>query len=846
MTPIQLKAVVRLGVLLSTVCLLEATTTRAQSFRDDFPGTSLDPAWQTWVFTGSRSGSGPANHYSLTDSPGSLRYGLNPLTHFDGFLNGYQSYTSTYVYNPGLEIYRNLVGERWRLETKVTHYLPYTNGRLFSVRAYFGDGGTGTVWMDIMRGRDNAYNALRFSVRTMTGPTWPANQSELASAEPVQAFSDTQTVWLRIERDGGVLTGSFSLDGIYWNTGVTYDLGTQLNGLAQRVTLAGQSWFIPTGYADYDYVDFDVLPTVTLLGGTGDQRALAAAIAGGALSAVGYDTPNGKALLSHFGVLPPGTEDQPRLQTPGNTSFTGVAHVGSTIVAVGGALPPSCGTSDGAGGTEGKPMLARYDAAGVFIGCQGSNVFGYRGGEGFNAVVGTTLGSGPVAFATGAAENFGGNNYVFFLDRYTESGTLTGRTTEPGAEAPIHFSEGYGLTVLDGYVYVVGHSGLVGEDGGWGTGITRPVLMKYEATAATPLRVWKQRPVDSPGYFRAVAHLSGYVYAVGNTYISAGAANSPNPAAGSSDYLIEKYDVDGTRQWRQVWGGGNDDVLTGVVAVGKRLFAVGHTKSSGAGGADALVFEIDPANGNRLQEHFWGGVQDDLLNAAATDGKDLYAVGESRSYASAEGNAAGENEVVILRLPVRASDSVPEPDAGPSQLVVAETPAGALVTLDGSTSSDPDGDPLTYTWTGPFALNGGIAWGVSPSVTLPVGSHTITLTVSDGAATATDTVVIDVENPTLEVAKTGTGGGTVTSDAGRHRLRCDLRRRVRRGHARDPDRRAGRHFALFRLGRSLHGHRGLRRRSYGAFDSHGGVRRQSTSGRHGPVGDDGGGHGCGR
>jgi hypothetical protein len=81
----------------------------------------------------------------------------------------------------------------------------------------------------------------------------------------------------------------------------------------------------------------------------------------------------------------------------------------------------------------------------------------------------------------------------------------------------------------------------------------------------------------------------------------------------------------GGRQWRQVWGGGNDDVLAGVVAIGSRLFAVGHTRSVGAGGADAVVFEIDPADGARLQEQRWGGANDDMLNAAATDGKDLYA-----------------------------------------------------------------------------------------------------------------------------------------------------------------------------------------------------------------------------
>ena len=69
---------------------------------------------------------------------------------------------------------------------------------------------------------------------------------------------------------------------------------------------------------------------------------------------------------------------------------------------------------------------------------------------------------------------------------------------------------------------------------------------------------------------------------------------------------------------------------------------------------------------------------------------------------------------------------------------------GASVTLDGSGSSDPDGDSLTYKWT----WAGGSATGVSPTVWLPLGKTTITLTVSDGKLTDTDTVVVNVVDRT--------------------------------------------------------------------------------------------------
>ena len=78
------------------------------------------------------------------------------------------------------------------------------------------------------------------------------------------------------------------------------------------------------------------------------------------------------------------------------------------------------------------------------------------------------------------------------------------------------------------------------------------------------------------------------------------------------------------------------------------------------------------------------------------------------------------------------------------------------VTLDGSGSSDPDGDDLTYSWM----LNGspaGSSASISPN--LGAGTHTFTLTVSDGIETSNDdvvvTVVADTEAPTIALLGTG-------------------------------------------------------------------------------------------
>ena len=90
----------------------------------------------------------------------------------------------------------------------------------------------------------------------------------------------------------------------------------------------------------------------------------------------------------------------------------------------------------------------------------------------------------------------------------------------------------------------------------------------------------------------------------------------------------------------------------------------------------------------------------------------------------------------------------PVADAGPDQVVDQvvdqDSPAGASVTLDGSGSSD-DGQiqPLTYTWSW---ADGGSSTGVMPTVILPLGKTTVTLTACDGELSDTDTVDITVQS----------------------------------------------------------------------------------------------------
>jgi glucuronoarabinoxylan endo-1,4-beta-xylanase len=74
----------------------------------------------------------------------------------------------------------------------------------------------------------------------------------------------------------------------------------------------------------------------------------------------------------------------------------------------------------------------------------------------------------------------------------------------------------------------------------------------------------------------------------------------------------------------------------------------------------------------------------------------------------------------------------PVADAGPDQSVYAYVDGWADVDMDGSGSYDDEGDPLSYHWS--WSANGSDyeATGVSPTISLPSGTHTIELVVDDG------------------------------------------------------------------------------------------------------------------
>jgi hypothetical protein len=112
----------------------------------------------------------------------------------------------------------------------------------------------------------------------------------------------------------------------------------------------------------------------------------------------------------------------------------------------------------------------------------------------------------------------------------------------------------------------------------------------------------------------------------------------------------------------------------------------------------------------------------------------------------------------------------PSASAGTNQTVEATSAAGASVTLNGA-GSDPDNDTLSFAWSGPC----GNASTAVATLTCPLGTSTMTLTVDDGrGGSASATVQITVQDTTapalalpanIVVEATGAAGAAVNYTA---------------------------------------------------------------------------------
>ncbi len=410
------------------------------------------------------------------------------------------------------------------------------------------------------------------------------------------------------------------------------------------------------------------LTGTTFFGGAGDQggfpgawRGTDIAIADDALyvsaNGVVAHGPNADALVARFAIPTDGSAPVWSRAYGFGTNFGGVAATGTDVIAAGWNYLL---TTDGAGGKEVKSFVADFAADGSDGPAAGGakwiatpNFFVYSGVEAHEDIIAVVEGGESFLYATGGGQPC--SYFAFITAKYDADGNLVTAVTD--GDVGVNFNQPFvpagggasmaaGITVFNGSVYSAGSSNWAIEDG-----VTRPVLWKHDADLG---QIWRVRNSGFEGSFHGVVGFAGSLYAAGY-----------ETSSGSQDFLIQKFDEAGNLIWSTVAGGTARDLLNDVIAIDGRLFAVGSTKSEGSGGADTVVLEIDPATGNILSKTLFGGPNDDLGHRAATHDGQLYIVGESRSFASDEGNAVGQNDVMLLRYALEPAVQTVEIDVKP-------------------------------------------------------------------------------------------------------------------------------------------------------------------------------------
>lgn len=202
-------------------------------------------------------------------------------------------------------------------------------------------------------------------------------------------------------------------------------------------------------------------------------------------------------------------------------------------------------------------------------------------------------------------------------------------------------------------------------------------------------------------------------------------------------------------------------------------FAVVVVQRNGsAAGAASVSYSLDSFTADQSQDYSgatagtltWAdgdasprSIEFEILQDSEAEAEEYF----SLLLSNAQGVTLGTNDRVIVKI---IDNQVPTANAGSNQA----TTAGVQVVLNGSASSDPDGDTLSYTWrqlSGP-SVTFSSATSATTTFTAPSVTQSTTLEfeleVSDsGGLAATDTTTVTV-NPKPASSGGGGSGGSMT------------------------------------------------------------------------------------
>ena len=253
----------------------------------------------------------------------------------------------------------------------------------------------------------------------------------------------------------------------------------------------------------------------------------------------------------------------------------------------------------------------------------------------------------------------------------------------------------------------------------------------------------------------------------GALYLTVGPSDDDPSDDDNSDFYLARLNADGSQD--ETFGGGAGYVVTDfdgeydqscallVQADGKVIVGGGATRSDGTPGSALVRYTADGA----LDESFGSGGKvftpaesflTLITELALTPGGELLATGFDP--------ANSEIHTTLLRYDLDGGTENNPPVANPGGPYLAAI--NTAISFDGSSSSDADGDPLTYAWT--FG-DGGASTEAAPSHSYAAtGVYDVCLTVNDGTVDSDPACTLAVVyDPDGESVK---GNGEIDSPAG--------------------------------------------------------------------------------
>ena len=156
------------------------------------------------------------------------------------------------------------------------------------------------------------------------------------------------------------------------------------------------------------------------------------------------------------------------------------------------------------------------------------------------------------------------------------------------------------------------------------TNSTGPTEKSETAVAAVSfLKTWGNLADDS-GTSLAKTNDGGYIMS----------GHTKSYGAGGADAFIAKYTADGNLSWSRTWGGTKSEYSVSLIQTSDSGYAmVGYTNSYGAGVADAFISKFT-ADGNLSWSRTWGGTDSDYGNKLIQTSDGGYMMsGSTSSYA---------------------------------------------------------------------------------------------------------------------------------------------------------------------------------------------------------------------